>query len=168
MEIFFEGWIFFRMNKFQEWIFLSGHRSSHSLNIWLLPNILGLVVSLFTEHCILVVFFQWAPEEKSWQEVNCNTSSSSNLCRRRLRWNLGGNWSKACTVEETFICQRECELGLYSHFSNNKHSVFNFNIFSSLHLSCLLYSNCLTFTVYTALATFSEFMQYCWHKSKRD
>ena len=43
VEIFFEGWTFFRVNKFQGLIFLRGHRSSHSLNIWLSPNILGLV-----------------------------------------------------------------------------------------------------------------------------
>ena len=41
---YFSGWINFRVNKFQGWMFSRGHRSSYSLNIWLSANILGLVI----------------------------------------------------------------------------------------------------------------------------
>ena len=53
----FQEWIFFRSAYFsgeiffERWIFLRGHRSRHSLNIWLSPNIFGLVsIVVMSEH----------------------------------------------------------------------------------------------------------------------
>ena len=70
MNIFLGG-IFFRVNKFQGWICLSGHRSSHSLNIWLSPNILGLVFFVFI---IIATFALIMIHLGSWVAlVNCST-----------------------------------------------------------------------------------------------
>ena len=110
------GWIFLRgeyfsgVNIFQEWIFsmieyFSGvnifHLSTHSPNIWVSHNLLGLVLSMFEFHLgqlvgavdairirVEISFQQWISGEK------CESSISLFLRRifvNSLRKSLGGN-----------------------------------------------------------------------------